>query len=149
MVAGHAGGSSQGYPATAREPQGVAGLIENMAERETKPTGASHSVMRCSFCNKAQAEVRKLIAGPTAFICDECVRVCTDIIRAEHESSLPAVEPPPTSPSAHSTRVVTCRLCGLPLPWEDALEILERGFLCPGCTGEVEASLAEKREDVT
>ncbi len=36
--------------------------------------------MRCSFCNKSQNDVRKLIAGPTVFICDECVRVCNDII---------------------------------------------------------------------
>src|SRR5437667_1364872 len=37
-------------------------------------------VLRCSFCNKAQNDVRKLIAGPTVFICDECVEVCNDII---------------------------------------------------------------------
>jgi len=36
--------------------------------------------LRCSFCNKSQNDVRKLIAGPTVFICDECVRVCNDII---------------------------------------------------------------------
>ena len=36
--------------------------------------------MRCSFCNKSQNDVRKLIAGPTVFICDECIRVCNDII---------------------------------------------------------------------
>ena len=37
-------------------------------------------VLRCSFCNKDQNDVRKLIAGPTVFICDECVDVCNDII---------------------------------------------------------------------
>ncbi len=37
-------------------------------------------VLRCSFCNKDQSDVRKLIAGPTVFICDECVEVCNDII---------------------------------------------------------------------
>ena len=40
----------------------------------------SGDVLRCSFCNKIQNEVRKLIAGPTVFICDECVAVCQDII---------------------------------------------------------------------
>src|ERR1700750_1395683 len=40
-------------------------------------------VLRCSFCNKSQREVKKLIAGPTVFICDECVDICLDII-AEH-----------------------------------------------------------------
>ncbi len=42
--------------------------------------GASGETLRCSFCNKDQNDVRKLIAGPTVFICDECVDVCNDII---------------------------------------------------------------------
>ncbi|MDE2906625.1 MAG: AAA family ATPase, partial [Acidobacteriota bacterium] len=41
---------------------------------------ASGETLRCSFCNKDQNDVRKLIAGPTVFICDECVDVCNDII---------------------------------------------------------------------
>jgi ATP-dependent Clp protease ATP-binding subunit ClpX len=45
----------------------------------TKKTG-DNEVLRCSFCNKDQNDVRKLIAGPTVFICDECVEVCNDII---------------------------------------------------------------------
>src|SRR5512136_1522895 len=44
-----------------------------------RPTGEGE-VLRCSFCNKDQNDVRKLIAGPTVFICDECVDVCNDII---------------------------------------------------------------------
>ncbi|MCL2469530.1 MAG: ATP-dependent Clp protease ATP-binding subunit ClpX [Alphaproteobacteria bacterium] len=46
------------------------------------------STLYCSFCGKSQHEVRKLIAGPTVFICDECVELCTDIIREESKSSL-------------------------------------------------------------
>jgi hypothetical protein len=42
----------------------------------------------CSFCGKSQHEVRKLIAGPTVFICDECVELCMDIIGEENKSSL-------------------------------------------------------------
>ncbi|HXB53341.1 MAG TPA: ATP-dependent Clp protease ATP-binding subunit ClpX [Vicinamibacteria bacterium] len=42
--------------------------------------GGDSEVLRCSFCNKDQNDVRKLIAGPTVFICDECVDVCNDII---------------------------------------------------------------------
>jgi len=42
----------------------------------------------CSFCGKSQHEVRKLIAGPTVFICDECVELCMDIIREDNHSSL-------------------------------------------------------------
>ncbi|WP_419901631.1 ATP-dependent Clp protease ATP-binding subunit ClpX [Kiloniella sp.] len=48
----------------------------------------SKNTLYCSFCGKSQHEVRKLIAGPTVFICDECVELCMDIIREEHKSSL-------------------------------------------------------------
>ncbi len=50
--------------------------------------GDSKSTLYCSFCGKSQHEVRKLIAGPTVFICDECVELCNDIIREETKSSL-------------------------------------------------------------
>src|SRR5471030_460164 len=43
---------------------------------------ASPKALSCSFCGKSQAEVKKLIAGPTMFICDECVDLCADICRA-------------------------------------------------------------------
>ncbi len=46
------------------------------------------NTLYCSFCGKSQHEVRKLIAGPTVFICDECVELCMDIICEEHKSSL-------------------------------------------------------------
>ena len=45
----------------------------------------SKSTLFCSFCGKSQHEVRKLIAGPTVFICDECVELCMDIIREENK----------------------------------------------------------------
>jgi ATP-dependent Clp protease ATP-binding subunit ClpX len=55
----------------------------------TKLSGSdSKSTLYCSFCGKSQHEVRKLIAGPTVFICDECVELCNDIIREETKSAL-------------------------------------------------------------
>ncbi|HVK41433.1 MAG TPA: ATP-dependent Clp protease ATP-binding subunit ClpX [Phenylobacterium sp.] len=48
-------------------------------------SGDAKSTLYCSFCGKSQHEVRKLIAGPTVFICDECVELCMDIIREEHK----------------------------------------------------------------
>src|ERR1700728_3319529 len=55
----------------------------------TKPTGSdSKNTLYCSFCGKSQHEVRKLIAGPTVFICDECVELCMDIIREETKTQL-------------------------------------------------------------
>jgi ATP-dependent Clp protease ATP-binding subunit ClpX len=53
-----------------------------------KTGGDSRNTLYCSFCGKSQHEVRKLIAGPTVFICDECVELCMDIIREENKSTL-------------------------------------------------------------
>ena len=50
--------------------------------------GKNKTTLYCSFCGKSQHEVKKLIAGPTVFICDECVELCMDIIREEHKSSV-------------------------------------------------------------
>jgi ATP-dependent Clp protease protease subunit len=73
--------------------QGVATDIERHAEeiidlkRRLNQIYAKNTLY-CSFCGKSQHEVRKLIAGPTVFICDECVELCMDIIREENKSSL-------------------------------------------------------------
>ncbi|MGN6690399.1 MAG: ATP-dependent Clp protease ATP-binding subunit ClpX [Sphingopyxis sp.] len=57
----------------------------------TKLSGSdSKSTLYCSFCGKSQHEVRKLIAGPTVFICDECVELCNDIIREEIKGGVAA-----------------------------------------------------------
>ena len=55
----------------------------------TKSSGSDNkNTLYCSFCGKSQHEVRKLIAGPTVFICDECVELCMDIIREENKTTL-------------------------------------------------------------
>jgi ATP-dependent Clp protease ATP-binding subunit ClpX len=63
---------------------------------DTRGRGEEGKLLYCSFCGKSQHEVRKLIAGPSVFICDECVELCNDIIReeldertAEGQTSLP------------------------------------------------------------
>ena len=53
-----------------------------MSEKNNK------NILYCSFCGKSQHEVRKLIAGPTVFICDECVELCMDIIREENKTNI-------------------------------------------------------------
>ncbi len=53
-----------------------------MSEKNNK------NILYCSFCGKSQHEVKKLIAGPTVFICDECVELCMDIIKEENKTSL-------------------------------------------------------------
>jgi ATP-dependent Clp protease ATP-binding subunit ClpX len=59
--------------------------------------GHHHGNLSCSFCGKGQREVRKLIAGPTVYICDECVKLCNDIITGEYEreENRPAAALPP------------------------------------------------------
>jgi ATP-dependent Clp protease ATP-binding subunit ClpX len=57
---------------------------------------STHGNLSCSFCGKGQREVRKLIAGPTVYICDECIKLCNDIIaeESEREAEKPAVALP-------------------------------------------------------
>ena len=56
-----------------------------MSDDRQGRSGDSGKILYCSFCGKSQHEVRKLIAGPSVFICDECVELCNDIIREELE----------------------------------------------------------------
>ena len=58
-----------------------------MSEKTTKSGDDGGKLLYCSFCGKSQHEVRKLIAGPSVFICDECVDLCNDIIREEVQES--------------------------------------------------------------
>jgi ATP-dependent Clp protease ATP-binding subunit ClpX len=59
-----------------------------MSKSGSSGSSDSKNTLYCSFCGKSQHEVRKLIAGPTVFICDECVDLCMDIIREEHKTTL-------------------------------------------------------------
>ena len=54
----------------------------------SKINGETKTTLHCTFCGKSQHEVHKLIAGPTVFICDECVELCMDIVGEEKKSSL-------------------------------------------------------------
>jgi ATP-dependent Clp protease ATP-binding subunit ClpX len=66
---------------------------------EKQGKGEDGKLLYCSFCGKSQHEVRKLIAGPSVFICDECVELCNDIIREEMQES--AVEGSSKLPNPH------------------------------------------------
>jgi ATP-dependent Clp protease ATP-binding subunit ClpX len=57
-----------------------------------KKGSSSEKVLYCSFCGKSQHEVKKLIAGPSVFICDECIELCNDIIRDEVPAESPAAK---------------------------------------------------------
>ncbi len=59
-------------------------MTDEVQDGAAKP--AREDILRCSFCGKSQHEVRKLIAGPVVFICDECVAQCSDLVREEHRA---------------------------------------------------------------
>jgi hypothetical protein len=85
-------------------------------------------IMHCSFCNKSQFEIERLVAGRSATICDACVRVCLDIV---------GPEPSPGSLSAPAHHVnwpggVYCSLCHDDLE-DDAVVVEGRGLICTNC----------------
>jgi ClpX C4-type zinc finger len=127
-------------------------------KREQDPAVRSEAALRCSFCQKTADRVRKLIAGPAVFICDECVGVCNQIIaddermssrlKAEAEVSArvgAGTASPHVSGIPVSGDTVRCSLCRTPTPLEDGIAVSNRGWLCPGCVGAIEASVAERR----
>ena len=63
------------------------------------------NILYCSFCGKSQHEVRKLIAGPTVFICDECVELCMDIIKEESKDTFVKHQDGLPSPRSEERRV--------------------------------------------
>jgi len=70
---------------------------------DTTSTSSSDKTLYCSFCGKSQHEVKKLIAGPSVFICDECIDLCTDIIQ-EEVAKLPKSEGDDALPTPHQIR---------------------------------------------
>ncbi len=64
----------------------------------TRPTDGTNDQLKCSFCGKSQRHVRKLVAGPGVYICDECIELCNDIVEDElaEETSSPLLEDLPT-----------------------------------------------------
>ena len=70
---------------------------------DTNTPSTSDKVLYCSFCGKSQHEVKKLIAGPSVFICDECIDLCTDIIQ-EEIAKLPKADGDESLPTPHQIR---------------------------------------------
>jgi hypothetical protein len=106
-------------------------------------------VLRCSFCNKQEREVRKLVAGPAVYICDDCVDICLGILEESSKDDparplIPseAAEGPPPQLFLYAS---SCSLCHMPVPLEHALPVRNRGMICPGCVGAIEAAAAANR----
>jgi hypothetical protein len=108
----------------------------------------SAQTLSCSFCGKTQHQVAKLIAGPTVFICDECVRICVDILAqpalsSSGDSSAAADRVPELAPLS-----IRCAICQMMTPPQDLLPVEDRGGLCPGCVAEIEATLEARRQQI-
>ena len=110
-----------------------------MLSRRRSDEKPDEADLRCSFCAKHADHVRKLIAGPKVFICDECVEVCLDILRAEGAQDL--ADAPQVSSTAPTWRGTTpagfCPLCRMPLMMQDAVLIEGKGVLCRPCVADV------------
>jgi ATP-dependent Clp protease ATP-binding subunit ClpX len=105
-----------------------------------KADRAESPLLRCSFCNKSQHDVQKLIAGPTVFICNECVAVCDDILAADarlEETGKSADQPTDDRPAPWPS-AIHCALCRVPISVDQSVPIGgNRGILCGGCINAV------------
>jgi hypothetical protein len=108
--------------------------------------------LRCSFCNKTRDEVRKLIAGPTVYICDGCVQVCCDILADDHrlktgdKTSLGAEPSPGAQPKTWLPSAAVCTFCGGEVALETALLIENRTLLCGACVQAIAATAREAQQ---
>jgi len=94
-------------------------------------------VLRCSFCNKSQLDVPKLIAGPRVYICSGCVDICNDILA---EGRVVALGTPP-APPPEGAQPICCSLCKMVVPLDFTIGGRDRGLLCRGCSDAVREAL--------
>ena len=97
-----------------------------MTDGSDDPAGGG--IMYCSFCNKSQFEIERLVAARQATICDSCVRVCLDIVGPEPQSGAGS------APAKHDNWPggVYCSLCHGDLE-DDAVAVEGRGLICTTC----------------
>lgn len=115
------------------------------------PSGESKrskaEIKRCSFCSKTEHEVRKLIAGPTVYICEECIDLCNDILAEEfHEKPKIKTKVPSHTEPAPSVPLEGCLLCRLPKEVEDLMYIPDRGAICIVCLDAIRAVIDDSNE---
>jgi hypothetical protein len=94
-------------------------------------------VNTCSFCGKNQSEVRKLIAGTSVHICDECVELCKNIVAEEVETDAKAAK----NPKAREKQTKQDRLCGIcmePRETDELIFLPHAAYMCAGCLEEIQ-----------
>ena len=110
-------------------------IIEGKGIRKDSP-------FRCSFCNKSQKEVSRLIPGPSVYICNECVDICIEIIADDALSQ--AQQSMHTPVQEHDNISVAggpCSMCYVLTPANQCLLIPERGQLCPACLEAIRSAI--------
>lgn len=88
----------------------------------------SQQIAGCSFCNKAERDVQRLIAGPGVNICDGCVGICLERLEEDRTSDKPA----------NASATVVCGLCSRVYAGSDCLSIVNRGAVCYQCAAAVQ-----------
>jgi hypothetical protein len=91
----------------------------------------------CSFCGKNQSEVRKLVAGPSVHICDECVELCKNIVAEDAD-----VSDSDKAKKAAKAKSKTNRLCGIcmePRETDELIFLPHAAYMCAGCLEEIQA----------
>ena len=107
-----------------------------------KRRGASaDEIMRCSFCNRSQFEIRRLVAGPKATICDTCVRECVEIVGRDPSPGMAPDEYAATL--THWPTEIHCSLCRMKVSDEEVVAIGKRGVLCAVCVAAIRRELSK------
>jgi hypothetical protein len=100
--------------------------------RRTAIASSSEVGLRCSFCNLSQRDVKKLIAGPSVYICNECVEICQHIVA--EDAVLAASDDRPAPPPETQATCVVCRQLR---EKENMIYVAERGLICLICVDRV------------
>jgi ATP-dependent protease Clp ATPase subunit len=106
-----------------------------MPERKTK----DQDVLRCSFCGKPQGDVKKLIAGPSVYICNECVSICQEFIAEDDQSVAQHSEPElPQQRGRESIKVAEqCSFCDKQRAQVRYLRPVPNVYICDECEHEI------------
>lgn len=100
-------------------------------------------ILRCSFCNLSQRDVQKLIAGPSCYICNECIKICQGIIAEDAILQEPAERRPA---EATSDDKASCILCRQVYRKEETIFVVNRGLICLACVDLVRGAAGQAWE---
>ena len=103
--------------------------------------------IQCSFCGKTQDQVRKLVAGPDVYICDECIDLCDEIIAKEYAQEMQQQENQPAAEQGTAlAENPLCIVCRLPKDIAEVVFVSERGPVCTVCIAAIRAATDEEEE---